>query len=131
KEYYVVATGATPPKPKASVRKTRNSFDTIVTPPTAAAGPRLSTSAKGKQPGDDDNDDEGDDGDDGEEGNNDDDAQDDDDQEDEGNDEDDQEEGTDDEQASNKEEFIHLRLSTHAEEETRDEESFDPIPKTP
>nr|GEW49020.1 hypothetical protein [Tanacetum cinerariifolium] len=81
--------------------------------------------------GDDDNDDEGDDGDDGEEGNNDDDAQDDDDQEDEGNDEDDQEEGTDDEQASNKEEFIHLRLSTHAEEETRDEESFDPIPKTP
>nr|GEX29386.1 hypothetical protein [Tanacetum cinerariifolium] len=49
-EYYAVATGATPPKPKASVWKTRSSFDTIVTPPTAAAGPRLSTSAKGKQP---------------------------------------------------------------------------------
>nr|GEW19003.1 hypothetical protein [Tanacetum cinerariifolium] len=80
--------------------------------------------------GDDDNDDEGDDGDDGEEGNNND-AQDDDDQEDEGNDEDDQEEDSDDEQASNEEEFIHLSLSTHAEEETRDEESFDPIPKTP
>nr|GFA39965.1 hypothetical protein [Tanacetum cinerariifolium] len=32
KEYYVVATGATPPKPKASVRKTRSSSDTIVTP---------------------------------------------------------------------------------------------------
>nr|GFC71479.1 hypothetical protein [Tanacetum cinerariifolium] len=50
KEYYVVATGATPPKTKASVRKTRSSFDTTVTPPTAAAGPRLSTSSKGKQP---------------------------------------------------------------------------------
>nr|GEY17242.1 hypothetical protein [Tanacetum cinerariifolium] len=50
KEYYAVATGATPPKPKASVRKTRSSSDTTVTPPTAAVGPRLSTSAKGKQP---------------------------------------------------------------------------------
>nr|GFC58783.1 hypothetical protein [Tanacetum cinerariifolium] len=29
------------------------------------------------------------------------------------------------------EEFIHPSLSTHDEEETRDEESFDPIPKTP
>nr|GFA76258.1 hypothetical protein [Tanacetum cinerariifolium] len=87
KEYYSVGTGATPPKPKASVRKTRSSSDTTVTPPTTAAGPRLSTSAKGKQPattsktkslsalsenstdeeGDDnDDDDEGDDGDDGE-----------------------------------------------------------------
>nr|GEZ10510.1 hypothetical protein [Tanacetum cinerariifolium] len=125
KEYYAVATGATPPKPKASVRKTRSSSDTTVTPPTAAEGPRLGSN------------DRGDDGDDGEEGNDDDDdeqddddAQDDDDQEDEGNDEDDQEEGTDDEQSFNEEEFIHLSLSTHAEEETRDEESFDPIPKT-
>nr|GFC31577.1 hypothetical protein [Tanacetum cinerariifolium] len=42
--------GATPPKPKASVRKTKSSSDIIVTPPTAAAGPRLSTFAKGKQP---------------------------------------------------------------------------------
>nr|GEX01172.1 hypothetical protein [Tanacetum cinerariifolium] len=50
KEYYAVATEATPPKTKASVRKTRSSSDTTVTPPTAAAGPRLSTSAKGKQP---------------------------------------------------------------------------------
>nr|GEV50865.1 hypothetical protein [Tanacetum cinerariifolium] len=54
--------------------------------------------------GDDNDDDEGDDGDD--------------------------EEGSDDEQASNEEEFIHPSLSTHAEEETRDEESFDPILKT-
>nr|GEX08783.1 hypothetical protein [Tanacetum cinerariifolium] len=86
KEYYTVATGATPPKTKASVRKTRSSSDTTVTPPTV---------------------------------------------EDEGNAEDDQEEGSDDEQASDEEEFIHPSLSTHAEEETRDEESFDPTPKTP
>nr|GEY86416.1 hypothetical protein [Tanacetum cinerariifolium] len=50
KEYYAVATGATPPKPKASVRKTRTSSDTTITPPTAAAGPRLTTFEKGKQP---------------------------------------------------------------------------------
>nr|GEZ24127.1 hypothetical protein [Tanacetum cinerariifolium] len=49
KEYYAVATGATPPKPKASVRKTRINFDTIITPPTAAACPRLTTSEKDKQ----------------------------------------------------------------------------------
>nr|GFA53061.1 hypothetical protein [Tanacetum cinerariifolium] len=48
KEYYEVATGFTPPKPKASVRKTRSSFDTTITPPIAAAGPRLTTSEKGK-----------------------------------------------------------------------------------
>nr|GEZ99793.1 hypothetical protein [Tanacetum cinerariifolium] len=50
KEYYAVATGATPPKPKDSVRKTRSSSDTTIIPPTAVAGPRLSTSAKGKHP---------------------------------------------------------------------------------
>nr|GFC34351.1 hypothetical protein [Tanacetum cinerariifolium] len=51
KEYYAVATGATPPKTEASVRKSKSSSDTIVTPPpTAATGPRLSTSVKGKQP---------------------------------------------------------------------------------
>nr|GFC27125.1 hypothetical protein [Tanacetum cinerariifolium] len=48
KEYYAVATGATPPKPKASVRKTRSSSDITITPPTTA-GPRLTTSEKGKQ----------------------------------------------------------------------------------
>nr|GEY21853.1 hypothetical protein [Tanacetum cinerariifolium] len=41
------------------------------------------------------------------------------------------EEGSDDRQASDEEEFIHPSLSTYAEEEPRDEESFDPIPKTP
>nr|GEU89153.1 retrovirus-related Pol polyprotein from transposon TNT 1-94 [Tanacetum cinerariifolium] len=125
KEDYAVATRATPPKTKASIWKTRSSSDTTVTPPsTAVAGPRLSTSTKG-------DDDEGDDGEEGNDDDDDDDAQDDDDQEDEGNDEDDQEEGSDDEQASDKEEFIHPSLSTHVEEETRDEESFDLIPKTP
>nr|GFA49638.1 hypothetical protein [Tanacetum cinerariifolium] len=49
KEYYTVATRAAPPKPKASVRKTRSSSDTTITPPTVAAGPRLTTSQKGKQ----------------------------------------------------------------------------------
>nr|GEW65231.1 hypothetical protein [Tanacetum cinerariifolium] len=49
KEYYAVATGAAAPKPKASVQKTRSSFDTTITPPTAAAGQRLTTSQKGKQ----------------------------------------------------------------------------------
>nr|GEW94225.1 hypothetical protein [Tanacetum cinerariifolium] len=44
---------------------------------------------------------------------------------------DDEDEGGDDEQASDEEEFIHLSLSTHTKEETRDEESFVPIPKTP
>nr|GEW79630.1 hypothetical protein [Tanacetum cinerariifolium] len=195
KEYYAVATGATPPKPKASVRKTRSSSDTTIIPPTAAVGPRLTTSEKGKQaakaskanslsslsevamteahqlklatkrslqqtnisqasgssadegtgtiPGVPDvptdeseediswksTDDEGDDDedDDGEEGNDDNN-----DQEDEGDgDEDDEEKGIDDEQAFNEEEFIHPSLSTHTEEEPRDEESFDPIPKTP
>nr|GEX70687.1 hypothetical protein [Tanacetum cinerariifolium] len=57
---------------------------------------------------------------------------DDDDQE-EGDDDDDQEGGSDNKQASDEEgkEFIHPSLSTHDDEETRYEESFDPIPKTP
>nr|GFD14363.1 hypothetical protein [Tanacetum cinerariifolium] len=38
-----------PPNPKASVRKTRSSSNTTITPPTAATAPRLTTSAKGKQ----------------------------------------------------------------------------------
>nr|GEY51448.1 hypothetical protein [Tanacetum cinerariifolium] len=169
KEYHAVATGATPPKTKASVRKTNSSFDTTVThPPTASAGTRLSTSAKDKQPAkaskaksltalsevamteaeqlklaikeacskhtsptllevmikmmmmlkmmmmirmmkikmmmkDEEDDD------------------------------DDQEEGNDDDQDSDEEgeEFIHLRLSIHDEEETKDEESFDLIAKRP
>nr|GEY84232.1 retrovirus-related Pol polyprotein from transposon TNT 1-94 [Tanacetum cinerariifolium] len=49
KEYYEIATGEADPKPKASVRRTRSSFDTSITPPTAAASPRPKASAKGKQ----------------------------------------------------------------------------------
>nr|GEX52508.1 hypothetical protein [Tanacetum cinerariifolium] len=195
KEYYAVAIGVTPPKPKASVRKTKSSSDTTITPPTAP-GLRLTTSEKGKQAakasktkslssfskvamkeaqqlklatkrslqqthisqasgsGADEGtgsisevtdvptveseeelswnstDEEGDD-DEGEDGDGDDD--DDDDQEVE---RDDVEEGGDDEQDfdeqdSDEEEFIHPGLSTHTEEEPKDEESFDPIPKTP
>nr|GFD06527.1 hypothetical protein [Tanacetum cinerariifolium] len=57
----------------------------------------------------------------------------DDDDQDEGDDDDDQDEGNDDDQDSDEEgeEFIHPRLSIHDEEETKDEESFDPIAKTP
>nr|GEZ20210.1 hypothetical protein [Tanacetum cinerariifolium] len=118
---------------KASVRKTKSSFGTTVTPPlTAAAGTRLFTSAKGKQPApiskaksltalSEKSSDEGDDGDDDEERSDeqdDDDAQDDDDgQDDENKDDDDQDEGNDDDDQE--------------EEKTRDEESFDPIPKIP
>nr|GEU50130.1 hypothetical protein [Tanacetum cinerariifolium] len=49
KEYYAIATGEADPKPKASVRRTRSSSDTSITPPTTAASPRLTTSVKGKQ----------------------------------------------------------------------------------
>nr|GEU83980.1 hypothetical protein [Tanacetum cinerariifolium] len=49
KEYYAIAIGAAPPKPKASVWKTRSSFDTSITPPSVIAGLRLTASAKGKQ----------------------------------------------------------------------------------
>nr|GEW47198.1 hypothetical protein [Tanacetum cinerariifolium] len=116
KEYYAVSTGVTPPKPKASVWKTRSIFDITVTPPTATAGPRLTTSEKDKQAAKASKakslsalseDDEGDE------------------------EEDDEEEGSDDGQAFDEEEFIYPGLSTHAKEETRDEESFDPILKTP
>nr|GEV66488.1 hypothetical protein [Tanacetum cinerariifolium] len=44
-----IATGATPPKTKASVRKTKSSSGTTATLSPTAAGPRLSTSAKGKK----------------------------------------------------------------------------------
>nr|GFD49045.1 hypothetical protein [Tanacetum cinerariifolium] len=44
KEYYAVASGAAPPKTKASVQKMKSSSDTTITPPTAA-DTRLSTFA--------------------------------------------------------------------------------------
>nr|GFC02765.1 hypothetical protein [Tanacetum cinerariifolium] len=49
REYYAIASGATHPKTKASVRKTQSSSDTTMPHPIAAST-RLSTSAKGKQP---------------------------------------------------------------------------------
>nr|GEY23229.1 hypothetical protein [Tanacetum cinerariifolium] len=136
-ECYAVATGTIPPKTKESVRKMKSSSDTTVTPPpTAATGTRLSTSAKdegtGIIPGVPDvpteesdeeiswisNDEQDDDYvDEGSDNQDDDDAQDD----------------NDDDQDSDKEgeEFIHPGLSIHDAEETKDEESFDPITKMP
>nr|GFA35405.1 hypothetical protein [Tanacetum cinerariifolium] len=49
KEYYAIATEAAPPKPKASVRRTRSSSDTSITPPTAVVSPRLTAFTKGEQ----------------------------------------------------------------------------------
>nr|GEZ29626.1 hypothetical protein [Tanacetum cinerariifolium] len=49
KEYYAIATGEAAPKPKASVRRTRSSSCTSITPPTAAVNLRLTASVKGKQ----------------------------------------------------------------------------------
>nr|GEW38970.1 hypothetical protein [Tanacetum cinerariifolium] len=49
KECYAITTGEAAPKPKASVKRTRSSSDTSITPPTIAASPRLKASAKGKQ----------------------------------------------------------------------------------
>nr|GEY71634.1 hypothetical protein [Tanacetum cinerariifolium] len=45
KEYYAIASGAKPPKTKASVRKKQSSSDTTMPPPTTI-GKRLKTSAK-------------------------------------------------------------------------------------
>nr|GEW44993.1 hypothetical protein [Tanacetum cinerariifolium] len=115
KEYYAVTSGAAPPKTKASVRKTKSSSDTTITPPTTI-GIRLSTFAKGKQPAkaskaksltvlSEDNDDQ---------------------------DNDDRKEGNDDDQDTDNDgdEFVHPKLSIHEEEETKDVESFDPIVQT-
>nr|GEV62107.1 hypothetical protein [Tanacetum cinerariifolium] len=150
-EYYAVATRAAPPKTKVSVRKTKSSSDTTVTPPTADAGTRLSTFTKGKQPAKaskeknegtgiiprvpdvptEESDEEiswksseeedDDDVDEGSDDQDDDDAQDDDDDQD------------DDDQDSNNEgeEFIHPKLSIHDEEEPKDEERFYLIAKIP
>nr|GEX30195.1 RING-H2 finger protein ATL67-like [Tanacetum cinerariifolium] len=140
KEYYAVALGSAPPKTKASVRKTKSSSDTTITPPTAA-GTRLSTFVKGKQPAktskaksltvlskvamteaeqiklatkkslqqthisqaSGSGADEGTD------------------------------EGNDDDQDTDNEgdEFVHPKLTIHEGEETKDEDSFDPIVQTP
>nr|GEX30289.1 hypothetical protein [Tanacetum cinerariifolium] len=153
KEYYAIAIGEATPKPKASFRRTRSSSDTSITPPTAAASPRLIASAKvtkqsmqqthisqpsgscvdegtGSKPGVPDvptDDDEEDEGDDGEEGNGDDDDEDDDGEE---GDDDyaDQEVVRDDDKDEDEEGGGNEQES---DEETKEEESFDPILQTP
>nr|GEU92301.1 copia protein [Tanacetum cinerariifolium] len=49
KEYYAIASGAEPPKTKASIRKKQSSSDTTM-PPLTAKGKRLKTSAKVDKP---------------------------------------------------------------------------------
>nr|GEU33880.1 hypothetical protein [Tanacetum cinerariifolium] len=173
KEYHAVATGATPPKTKASpatiskaksptalsevamaeaqqlkLATKRNLQQTHISQASGSSADEGTGSISGVpdvpteesdeeiswKSSDEEGDDDEEEGDDDKEGNDNDDAQDDDDHEDEGDDDkDDQEEGSDDEQAFDKEdeEFIYPSLSTHDEEKTRDEESFDPILKTP
>nr|GEX91822.1 putative reverse transcriptase domain-containing protein [Tanacetum cinerariifolium] len=152
KEYYAIASGATPPKTKASVSKTQSSSNTTITLPTAA-NTRLSTSVKGKQPAKsskakdegtgnlprvpdvptDESDEEiswklSDEGNDGEVDVRNDDQEDKDDQDD---DDDDQDDNDDDQDTHNDgDDFVHPKLSIH-EEEAKDEESFDPIVQTP
>nr|GEZ26062.1 hypothetical protein [Tanacetum cinerariifolium] len=145
KEYYAIASGAAPPKTKVSVRKSQSSYNTTITPPTAA-GTRLSTLAKGKQPvksskakdegtsilprvfdvptdvSDEEiswksSDEDDDDVDD--QSNTDDDN------------DDDQDDNNDDQDLDNDDDdVVHPKLSTH-DEEAKDEESFDPIVQTP
>nr|GEY34112.1 hypothetical protein [Tanacetum cinerariifolium] len=173
KQYYAIATGAAPPKPKASVRRTRSSSDTSITPPTAAVSPRLTASAKGKQTakaskakrtssipgvldtptdeseeelswnstddegadneGKDGDDDEEDEGDDGEEGDGDDDGDEDDNSEEGDDDYVDQEVERDDDKDDEKEggDHEHEFEKEESNKETKEEESFDPIPKNP
>nr|GFA36071.1 hypothetical protein [Tanacetum cinerariifolium] len=95
KEYYAITTGAASPEPKASVRRTRSSSDTSITPPTASA-----------RDGDDDEDG------DGEEGNDDDDQ------------EVERDDDKDDEEEGNGDEDLGLNVGGeegHVEEEEEDE----------
>nr|GEV15131.1 hypothetical protein [Tanacetum cinerariifolium] len=142
KEYYVIASGAAPPKTKESVRKTQSSSDTTM-PPPIATGTRLSTSTKGKQPANGSSVDEGtgiipgvpdvptDESDEEiswKSSDKDDDDQEDEDKQD---DDDDQDENDNDQDTDNNgDDFVHPKLSIH-EEEAKDEESFDPIVQTP
>nr|GEW52223.1 hypothetical protein [Tanacetum cinerariifolium] len=137
------------PKPKASVRRTRSSSNTSITPPTAATGPRLTTTQKGADDeGKDDDNDEENGGDNGEERDGDNNDEDDD---------GDEDEESDEETVGNK---MHKAFplpgeSSHWQSkfplpvegvptarrmeiplprfstETRDGESFDPISQTP
>nr|GEV03696.1 hypothetical protein [Tanacetum cinerariifolium] len=158
KEYYEIATGAAPPKPKASVRRTRSSSDTSITLQlllqvaiTEAQQLKLVTkrsmqqthishaSGSGADEGtgdadeeNDGDDDEEDEGDDGEEGDGDDDDEDDDGEE--GNNDDDEQKVKRDDDKDDDEEEVgddDQEYDDEYAEETRDEKSFDPIPQTP
>nr|GEZ02726.1 hypothetical protein [Tanacetum cinerariifolium] len=123
KEYYAFATGEAVP-PKANARRKRNGSDTSITPPTATTTPKLTAAAKGKQPAkakslsdpskDADEDKDGNERDDDEQN-----------QETAKYDEQDNAEGggNDEEEAKSDEEDDN--------EETREEDNFDPIPRTP
>nr|GEV21746.1 hypothetical protein [Tanacetum cinerariifolium] len=153
KEYYAIASGAAPPKTKASVMKMKSSSDTTITPPTAA-GTRLSTSKKGKQHAKaskakdegtgyiprvldvptDESDEEiswkSSDEDDDEFNERSDNQDEDDDQDDDDLDDDDQDDNENDQDTDNDgDDFVHPKLSIH-EEEAKHEESFDPIVQT-
>nr|GEX53406.1 hypothetical protein [Tanacetum cinerariifolium] len=50
KEYYAFATGEAASKPKASARRKKSGSDTFITPPIVVVTPKLTVAAKGKQP---------------------------------------------------------------------------------
>nr|GEY11964.1 hypothetical protein [Tanacetum cinerariifolium] len=119
KEYYVVAIGATPPKTKASLKlATERSLQQTHISQASSSGADEETGTISGVP---------------------DVPTEESDEEiswkssDEGDDEDDEEGSSDDEQASDEEgeKFIHPIISSHDKEETKDEESYDPIVKTP
>nr|GEZ97280.1 hypothetical protein [Tanacetum cinerariifolium] len=116
KEYYAIATRTAPPKAKASVMRTRSSFGTSITPPSAVVD-----EGTGSIPGvpdvpNDESEEELSWNSIGDEGDADERKDGDDDEEDEGDD------GGDDDQEYDDDE---------SDEEKRDEESFDPIAQTP
>nr|GEY37721.1 integrase, catalytic region, zinc finger, CCHC-type, peptidase aspartic, catalytic [Tanacetum cinerariifolium] len=146
KEYYAFATREAVPKLKASAIRKRSDYNTSITPLTAtltpkttvAITPRLTAAAKGKQTAKsvddqvkDEDDDEGDEGDEGEEDADEDkdgDERDDDDEENQEtvkyNEQDDAEGGGNYEEESKSDE-------EDDNEEIKEEENFDPIPRTP
>nr|GEW92079.1 Gag-Pol polyprotein [Tanacetum cinerariifolium] len=156
KEYYAIASGASPPKTKASVRKTQSSSDTTMPPPTINLATKQSlkqthisqASRSGADeetgiipgildvPTDESDEeiswktsdkDDDDKVDDQNEADDDDDDQEDEDEQ----DADDQDDNDDDQDSDNdNDDFVHLKLSTH-DEEAKDKESFDPIVQTP
>nr|GEY01735.1 hypothetical protein [Tanacetum cinerariifolium] len=113
KEYYACATEEAAPKPKASARRKRSGSDTSITPPTATTTLTTTddeeTDAQEKD-GDDDEGDERGESDDGEE--------------------DDAEDKYGDERDDDDDEQEIARINSDSDE-TKEEESFDPIPRTP